>query len=88
MEERFLQYLLYTILIDIRARTSENGDNVSFGMCNLMHNVPISLANGTDSKEVYKEFLEKIELNGFQDWLKIRKEEFYSRFRNESNPNT
>ncbi len=84
MEERFLQYLLYTVLIDVRARTSENGDNVSFNLCNLLHNVPISLANGTNAKEVYQVFLEKIELEGLQDWIKVRQEEFYSRFPKEN----
>jgi hypothetical protein len=80
MEESFLQYLLYTVLIDVRARASENGDTVSFGLCNLLHNVPISLASGRNAKEVYKVFIEKVEADGLQDWLIIRQKEFNNRF--------
>jgi hypothetical protein len=80
MEDKFLLYLLYVVLIDVRARSYEINDKVSHGLCDLLHNVPLSLAHGNDSNEVYNQFCEKIVSKGLQEWLDNRKREFYTRF--------
>jgi len=43
MERKFLLYLLYIALIDIRERAYEQNDKTTFGLCDLLHNVPLYL---------------------------------------------
>ncbi|WP_315823134.1 hypothetical protein [Paraflavitalea speifideaquila] len=80
MEKKLLLYLLYSALIDIRQRSYENNDKESFGICDLLHNIPLALAAEEDSKDTYERLCEKVEAMGVQDWLSSRKEEFYQRY--------
>jgi len=80
MEKDFLLYLMYMALIDIRARSYENGDKVSYGLCNLLHNVPLILIHEETGKQAYENFLEKIQDMKMESWLDARKNEFYNKF--------
>jgi len=80
MEKRFLLHLLYIALIDIRARSCENGDNVTFGLCDLLHNTPPMLSTDDDVLVAYNRLLEKVEARGLSHWLQTRREEFYQRY--------
>lgn len=80
MERNFLLYLLYTALIDIRSRSHEINDKTSFGLCDLLHTVPLQLMHDERIKETYEDFLKRIENRGLQNWMKARMEEFYSRY--------
>jgi len=80
MEKDFLLYLIYITLIDIRTRSYENNDTVSFGLCNLLHNVPLTLISEKTGEQAYRNFLEKIEDMKLESWLNSRKTEFYERF--------
>lgn len=79
MEKKFLLYLLYIALIDIRARSCDTGDNISFGLCDLLHNTPLMLDADENVLIAYESLLEKIEMRGLSGWLQTRKEEFYRR---------
>lgn len=80
MERKFLLYLLYSALIDIRARSYENDDRTSFWLCDLLHNVPLSLSSDQDVEHAYAALIEKVEFLGVKDWLDSRREEFLERF--------
>ena len=80
MEKKFLHYLLYAALIDLRYRANENNDKASFWLCDLLHNIPLNLNTDEDIERAYIRLCEKIEFGGKQDWLNIRKEEFYNRY--------
>lgn len=80
MERDFLLYLLYVILIDIRERSYETNDKVIFGLSNLLHRLPLQLMHDESINETYEDLLKIIEERGLQNWIDLRKEEFYSRF--------
>ena len=80
MEKQFLLFLLYITLIDIRERTSENGDKASYWLCNLLHNVPLVLNHDDAIKEVYKGVLARVKQDGMNKWLETRIQEFYAAY--------
>jgi len=81
MEKKFLCYLLYIALVDIRERSLENGDNACFWLCNLLHNIPLVLAEGDhELEDSYKRICESVEHDNRSKWLENRKQEFYSNY--------
>lgn len=80
MEKKFLLYLIYIALIDIRERAYESGDKVAFNLSNLMHRIPLQLDTDEDAKDAYKEFLSMVSEKNLNIWLDKRLEEFYQRF--------
>lgn len=77
MEKQFLLHLLYIALIDIRERSYENNDKTSFWLCDLLHNIPLSLGSEDDIKTAYQDLIANVNALGVQGWLKAREEEFY-----------
>ena len=80
METKFLLYLLYATLIGIRERSLENKDDVTFALCDLLHNVPLQLTSEGGTKEAYNYLLSSVKSLGLEKWMEIRQTEFYSRF--------
>jgi hypothetical protein len=81
MEKKFLLYLLYIALVDIRERSYENNDKASFWLCNLLHNVPSALAEGDEGViDAYNLICERVEHDDMDKWLETRKKEFYDRY--------
>jgi len=87
MEIKFLLYLLYISLIDIRERSYENKDHTTFGLCDLLHNIPLQLTSEEGSKEAYKDLLENVKSLGLKKWMDTRLTEFYNRFPEFQTPN-
>ena len=80
MEKHFLQYLLYTALIDIRERSYENKDKKSFYLADLLHNIPLHLNDDEDIQDAYKRLLENVQSLGLGQWLDTRKKEFFESY--------
>ena len=80
MEKKFLYYLLYIVLVDIRERSLESGDKASYWLSNLLHNVPLALAEGADGTDAYHTICERVEHDGMDKWLEQRWKEFYDRY--------
>jgi hypothetical protein len=80
MEKKFLLYLLYAALIEIRERSYERKDNVSYWLCDLLHNIPLQLLSNEDTKDTYTYLLDNINELGVQKWFDNRKDEFENRF--------
>ena len=76
MEKKFLLYLLYITLIEIRERSYEVNDKRTFWLCDLMHNTPMALQTEEATKEAYSEIIEKVRALGIEEWLENRKKEF------------
>jgi len=80
MEQKFLLYVLYITLVEIREQAYEKKDNRLFWLCDMLHNVPFALMSEDSTKDAYNHLLESVEHLGIEDWLNKRQEEFYSRF--------
>ena len=80
MEKQFLLYLLYTALVDIRARSYENNDKTSFWLCDILHNVPLHISSDEDVNETYERVIDNVKSIGIENWLETRKEEFYAMY--------
>jgi hypothetical protein len=80
MENRFLLYTLYITLIEIRERGYELNDKRIFWLCDLVHNIPLTLTTEEDTQQAYTSLLEKVQAMGIHDWLTNRKKEFYDRY--------
>jgi hypothetical protein len=82
MEKKFLFYLLYSVLIDIRERSYEKDDKACYWLSNLLHNVPLVLADGDDVgvDRIYADLLDKIKYDRMEKWLENRKQEFVDRY--------
>jgi hypothetical protein len=79
-EQKFLAYILYVTLIEIREQAAEKGDNRLYWLSDLLHNVPFSLLDDDRSKEQYKEIIQRVGAMKIDDWLETRKKEFYERY--------
>ena len=80
MEKHFLLYLIYIAFVDIRERSYENGDRTSFWLCDLLHNIPMSLVSEESIKDAYEKLCEKVDSLGSNEWLETRMKEFYNRY--------
>ena len=72
-------YLLYTALIDIRERSYEK-DNYTFGLCDLLHNIPLQLTTDEAAKNAYDYLCDNVKELELEKWMETRKEEFYLQF--------
>ncbi len=79
MKKEFLLYLIYITLIEIRERSLETNDKMTFLLCDLLHNIPLHIKSDKNINEAYKDLKEKVEEKGLQNWFKTRKDEFLSR---------
>lgn len=87
MKKKFLLYIIHVSILDIRERSYQNKDNITFGLCNLIHNIPSSLFSEDDESKAFSDFVEKIQNLDMQEWLEKREEEFYDWFPEYRNKN-
>jgi hypothetical protein len=87
MEKDFLLYLLYATLIGIRERSYESKDELTFRLCNLVHNIPLQLRSEENAIIAYNKLCEDVKYLAMDNWLNIRKEEFYSMYPNHKDDN-
>lgn len=80
MESQFLLFLLYIALVDIRERSYEKNDKVSYWLCNLLHNVPLALTSEEKTTAAYEAVCDRVDHDQMQKWLEDRKKEFYQQF--------
>ena len=77
MEKRFICYLLFPALIEIREHAYETGDKKSFWLFNLTHNAPLVLAECADRLEdILAQIVDRVEHDHMENWLNARKREF------------
>lgn len=78
-EQKFLAYVLYITLVEIRNEAYEKGNNRLFWLADLLHNVPFSMLNEDLAKEQYSNLLESVKHLKIDEWLQAREKEFYDR---------
>jgi hypothetical protein len=76
-------YLLYYCLIDVRVKSYELNEPHVFGLVNLLHNVPIQIANDIQYEKAYDNLLESVKKKDLLNWLNDRINEFKLRFTDE-----
>lgn len=79
-EQKFLAYVLYITLVEIRSEAYETGNKRLFWLTDLLHNVPFSMLDETLAKEQYSDLLESVKHLKIDEWLKAREKEFYDRY--------
>lgn len=80
MEKKFLLYILYITLIEIREYSYENKNEKFFWLADMMHDIPFQLETENDIKNAYKSLLEKVEELNINNWLETKQQDFFSRF--------
>lgn len=80
VEKKFLAYVLYTTLLEIREKAYETGDSRLYHLSDLLHNIPFSLLNDVSAKEEYNNLLHAVDVLKIDEWLKAREKEFYQKF--------
>lgn len=80
MEKQFLLYVLYISLVEIRERSYEQGDRRTYGLCDLLHNIPLMLGSDENAKIAFKNLTESVGYLGVESWLETRRTEFYDRY--------
>lgn len=79
-EQKFLAYVLYITLVEIREKAYETDDSRLYYLTDLMHNVPFSLLDNVSAKEEYDSLVRAVDVLKINEWLKAREKEFYQRF--------
>lgn len=79
-EKRFLAYILYITLLEIREEARDKNNSRMYHLADLLHNIPFSLLEENSAKDEYNNFLKAVESLKIDNWLEIREKEFYSRF--------
>jgi len=79
-EQKFLAYVLYVTLLEIRENAYNQKDSRLFFLTDMLHNAPFSLLNEESAKSEYEKILETIKHANVSDWLDKRMKEFKNRF--------
>lgn len=80
MEKKFLTYLLYITLLEIRDHSYVNGNERFYWLTDILHNIPLKLDSDEEIQEAYADILDKVKKLGIDSWLKERRKEFDSRY--------
>ena len=80
MEQKFLLYVLYITLVEIREQAYEKNDKWQYWICDMLHNVPLALTSEDKTIEAYNKVLESVKHLGIESWLENRQKEFHSQF--------
>jgi hypothetical protein len=80
MERKFLLYLLYITLVEIREYSQENKNERLFWLTDLLHNIPFQLDSEDEVKNAYSNLIDNVKELGIEKWLETRETEFYSSF--------
>ncbi len=79
-EKKFLAYLLYITLVEIRERAYETNDSRTFHLTDILHNVPFSLLAEESAKEEFNTLVATVETLEINEWLDARMIEFKNMF--------
>ncbi|MBV4360597.1 hypothetical protein [Pinibacter aurantiacus] len=66
---RMLAHMLYIVLLEIRTKAYESGDNKTFYIAGMLHNVPSRVLDENEAKEAYAELLKSVKHYNMQAWL-------------------
>ena len=77
MKKNILLYLLYATLLGIRERSYKNNDKITL---KSVISLIIYLGAHFWKAMTLRDLLENIEALGMENWLNMRKEEFYTQF--------
>lgn len=68
--------LLYDAFIEIRMASREGDTNVSFGLADLLHTVPLAIAKeaaaGSDFSDTLRTILQRADERGIRSWVDTR----------------
>ena len=59
-EQKFLAYILYITLLEIRNEAYEKGDNRLYWLADLLHNAPFSMLNEDSAKREYENIVDSV----------------------------
>lgn len=79
-EKKFLAYILYITLLEIRESAYMENNSRFYHLADMLHNTPFSLLDDNLSKEEYQKVLKTVEELNISDWLNNRLKEFKERF--------
>lgn len=79
-EQKFLAYILYSTLVEFRAKGVEINDKPLYWLSHLLHNVPLSLLDENSSKEEYERLIKDVHTFNFDKWLETKKKDFFISF--------
>ena len=79
-ETKFLAYILYVTLLEIRETAYKANDSRTYHLADMLHNVPFGLLDEGSAKIEYKRILDTIESLNVPEWLENRLTEFKERF--------
>lgn len=79
-EQKFLAYILYTTLVEFRAKGLESDDKPLHWLSHLLHNVPLRILNEDSSKEEFERLMKDIHTFKLEKWLEDKKEGFFISF--------
>ena len=80
MEQKFLMYLLYSTLVEIRAKAYENKDKRLYWLTSLLHNIPFALGSEDSTRTAYKDLIQNVKQIGIDNWLDEKMKEFIQQF--------
>ena len=79
-EKKFLAYVLYITLLEIRSEAYEKGNKRLYWLADLLHNAPFSILDEGLAKEEYLRMIESVKHLKIEEWLEAREKEFYDRY--------
>jgi hypothetical protein len=78
-EKKFLLYLLYITLIELREFSHETNNKKFYWLADILHNIPLGIdSNEEEVKKLYQDLVDNVKELGIQSWLETRKSEFFS----------
>lgn len=79
-EKKFLAYVLYVTLLEIRDNAYTENNSRLYHLADMLHNAPFSLLDDESAKDEYETVLRTVESLKIYDWLNNRMKEFKDRF--------
>ena len=80
MEKKFILYILYLTLIELRHENSENGNRRLYLIADILHNVPLTLIEDGEILGAYNNIVENAKAFEMEKWLSQMKQQFYNAF--------
>lgn len=79
-EKKFLTYLLYTTLLEVRDYAYENNISRIYYLTDILHNTPFCLQDDQDSKMELERIIKNVEKLKISEWLSSRIKEFREQY--------
>jgi hypothetical protein len=82
-DSEIIHRILYYGIVEIRARSAENGDKASYVLADILHKLPLMMARvvagETDYSSILKEFENETRQKGGEGWLTARLQQLRER---------